>query len=53
MDFQQLLEKAVGNDVIVVERNVDVHVSAVRRKLGDHGDRIITIRGVGYKFAES
>ena len=49
----QLLEKAVGNDVIVVERNVDVHVSAVRRKLGDHGDRIITIRGVGYKFAES
>jgi len=48
----QLLDKAVGSDVIVVERNVDVHVSALRRKLKDYGDRIVTIRGVGYKFAE-
>jgi len=48
----QLLDKAVGSDVIVVERNIDVHISALRRKLGDYGDRIVTIRGVGYKFAE-
>ncbi|MGH7162591.1 MAG: response regulator [Planctomycetota bacterium] len=48
----QLLEKAVGNDVIVVERNIDVHVAALRRKLKDYGDRIVTIRGVGYKFSE-
>lgn len=48
----QLLEKVVGSDVIVIERNIDVHVSALRRKLKDYGDRIITIRGVGYKFAE-
>jgi len=48
----QLLDKVVGNDVIVVERNIDVHVSALRRKLGDYGERIVTIRGVGYKFAE-
>ena len=49
----QLLEKVVGNDVIVIERNIDVHISALRRKLKDYGPRIVTIRGVGYKFAES
>jgi DNA-binding response OmpR family regulator len=48
----QLLDKAVGSDVIVVERNIDVHISALRRKLKDYGERITTIRGVGYKFAE-
>lgn len=49
----QLLDRVVGDDVIVVERNIDVHVSALRRKLADYGDRIVTIRGVGYKFAET
>ncbi|MGQ0615347.1 MAG: response regulator [Planctomycetaceae bacterium] len=49
----QLLEKAVGNDVIVIERNIDVHIAALRRKLQDYGDRLVTIRGVGYKFAEN
>ncbi|MHC4957935.1 MAG: response regulator [Planctomycetota bacterium] len=49
----QLLEQAVGSDVIVVERNIDVHVSALRRKLGDYGARIVTVRSVGYKFAET
>jgi DNA-binding response OmpR family regulator len=49
----QLLDKVVGSDVIVVERNIDVHVAALRRKLGDYADRIVTVRGVGYKFADS
>jgi DNA-binding response OmpR family regulator len=49
----QLLDKVVGAEVIVVERNIDVHISALRRKLADYGNRIVTIRGVGYKFAES
>jgi DNA-binding response OmpR family regulator len=48
----QLLDKAVGTDVIVIERNIDVHISALRRKLEDYGDRLLTIRGVGYKFVE-
>jgi two-component system alkaline phosphatase synthesis response regulator PhoP len=48
----QLLDKAVGSDVIVIDRNIDVHVATLRRKLKDLGDRIVTIRGVGYKFAE-
>ena len=48
----QLLEHAVGTDVIVVERNVDVHISALRRKLDDYGSRLATVRGVGYKYLE-
>ena len=48
----QLLDKAIGPDVIVIDRNIDVHVATLRRKLKDYGDRISTIRGVGYKFAE-
>jgi two-component system, OmpR family, alkaline phosphatase synthesis response regulator PhoP len=48
----QLLDKAVGSDVVVIDRNIDVHVATLRKKLGDYGPRIITIRGVGYKFAE-
>lgn len=49
---QQLLDKAVGTDVIVVDRNIDVHVATLRKKLKDYGSRIVTIRGVGYKFAD-
>ena len=37
---------------LVIERNIDVHMSALRRKLEDYGDRLLTIRGVGYKFLE-
>jgi len=48
----ELLDRAVGSDVVVVERNIDVHVAALRRKLKDYGDRIVTVRGVGYKFAD-
>ena len=48
----QLLDKAVGPDVVVIDRNIDVHVATLRKKLEDYGDRIATIRGVGYKFAE-
>lgn len=31
-------------------RTVDVHVNRVRGKLGSHGRRIVTLRGVGYRF---
>ncbi len=48
----QLLDKVVGNDVIVVDRNIDVHISALRRKLKNEGERLRTVRGVGYKFNE-
>ncbi len=44
-----LMEAAVG-DAIVLERTIDVHIKALRRKLGNVGDAIETVRGVGYRF---
>jgi two-component system phosphate regulon response regulator PhoB len=48
-----LLDRAVGTDVIVSDRNIDVHVRAIRKKLGDAADWIETVRGVGYRFKDA
>ncbi len=45
----QILEKISGADTYVIDRNVDVHVRAVRKKLEDDAEFIQTVRGVGYK----
>jgi len=45
----QLLEKITGGDTYVIDRNVDVHVRAIRKKLEGDSDFIVTVRGVGYK----
>ena len=45
------LLREAGRDEVVGERTVDVHISKLRRKLGDdpkHPQRIQTVRGVGY-----
>lgn len=47
-DRQLILDKVWGNDVVVGDRTIDVHVRKLREKLGD--DIIKTIKGVGYKF---
>ncbi|MCY2930146.1 MAG: response regulator transcription factor [Planctomycetota bacterium] len=47
----QLMDQAIGLDVIVSDRNIDVHVTMLRRKLGKARDVIETVRGVGYRFA--
>jgi two-component system phosphate regulon response regulator PhoB len=44
-----LMDAAVG-DTIVLERTIDVHIKTLRRKLGDSGTHIETVRGVGYRF---
>ena len=49
----ELLDRVVGPDVFVTERNIDTHVKAVRRKLGEHGALIETVRGVGYRFSDA
>jgi phosphate regulon transcriptional regulator PhoB len=53
---EQLLNQTVGENIVVVDRNVDVHIRAIRRKLGDISpdsvNVIETIRGVGYRFME-
>jgi two-component system, OmpR family, phosphate regulon response regulator PhoB len=47
----QLMDAAIGEGAIVLERTIDVHVKTLRRKLGA-GDLIETVRGVGYRFRE-
>lgn len=49
---EQLLNRVVGEGVIVVDRNIDVHIRALRKKLGDRAAMIQTIRGVGYRFVD-
>lgn len=48
----QLMDAAIGEGAIVLERTIDVHIKTLRRKLGD-SDLIETVRGVGYRFRES
>jgi two-component system phosphate regulon response regulator PhoB len=48
---QQLMDAAIGEGSIVLERTIDVHVKTLRRKLG-LGELIETVRGVGYRFRE-
>jgi two-component system phosphate regulon response regulator PhoB len=50
---EQLLRHVIGEDVVILERNIDVHIRAVRKKLGTYSDLITTIRGVGYRFSDS
>lgn len=45
---QEILDKVWGQDVIVGDRTIDVHIRKIRQKLGI--DCIQTIKGVGYKF---
>jgi len=47
-----LLTRVIGEDAIVIDRNIDVHVRSIRKKLGAHRDLIGTIRGVGYRFKD-
>ena len=47
---EEILSHVWGNDVIVGDRTIDVHVRKLREKLGDH--HIVTIKGVGYKYED-
>jgi len=49
---QRLLDEVWGSDVTVTERTIDTHLKRLREKLGEAGERIETVRGVGYRFAE-
>jgi two-component system, OmpR family, phosphate regulon response regulator PhoB len=48
----QLMDAAIGEGAIVLERTIDVHIKTLRRKLGT-SDLIETVRGVGYRFRET
>lgn len=48
----QLLDDVQNDDAFIVDRNIDVHIAALRKKLGPHFNYIETVRGVGYRFKE-
>jgi two-component system phosphate regulon response regulator PhoB len=48
----QLLESVWRAQPDIQTRTVDMHVQRLRAKLGDAGEWIETIRGVGYRFRE-
>ncbi|GGO33234.1 winged helix-turn-helix domain-containing protein [Deinococcus humi] len=53
---ERLLERVWGHDFPSTTRVVDVHVTGLRRKLGDDAEAprfIETVRGVGYRFMEA
>ncbi|TRZ74445.1 MAG: DNA-binding response regulator, partial [Bacteroidetes bacterium] len=45
---EQIFEEVWGNDVIVGDRTIDVHIRRIREKLAS--DNIKTVKGVGYKY---
>jgi two-component system phosphate regulon response regulator PhoB len=47
-----LITAALGDEAFVLERTIDVHIRALRQKLGPQADLIETVRGVGYRFRE-
>lgn len=46
----ELMETSRGEDANSLERTIDVHVRALRKKLGHQADLIETVRGIGYRF---
>jgi two-component system phosphate regulon response regulator PhoB len=48
----RLIEAALGTGVAVTDRTIDVHITALRKKLGDAAGWVQTVRGVGYTFRE-
>jgi two-component system alkaline phosphatase synthesis response regulator PhoP len=48
---EEILNRVWGNETVVGERTIDVHIRKLREKLGD--DYIRTIKGIGYTFVNS
>lgn len=47
----QIVSAVRGEGTVLSSRAIDVHVAALRQKLGDRGDLIETVRGVGYRVS--
>lgn len=48
----ELIDAALGGDSLVLERTIDVHIRALRKKLGQHSDLVETVRGIGYRLRD-
>jgi len=49
----ELIDAALGDDAMVMERTIDVHIRSLRRKMGKKADLVETVRGVGYRFRDT
>ncbi len=50
---RELMALCLGNDALVLDRTIDVHICALRRKLGERGNMIETVRARGYRWKEA
>ena len=50
---EQLMQDAMGEHVVVSDRNIDVHIRAIRKSLGDHQKLVETVRSVGYRLKDN
>lgn len=48
----QLLDDVHNDNSFIVDRNIDVHIACLRKKLGPSFDWIETVRGIGYRFKD-
>lgn len=53
MSRDKLLEQVWGDDYVGESRTIDMHIKALRQKLGAAGEAIATVRNVGYKIGGS
>lgn len=49
---EQIMQRVWSNEVIVLDRTIDVNITRMRKKLGQYGNHIITRTGYGYGFEE-
>jgi two-component system phosphate regulon response regulator PhoB len=49
----QIVDAVRGEDTIISDRAIDVQIAGLRKKLGEFGDLIDTVRGVGYRFKDT
>ncbi len=47
---EEIFSQVWGNDVVVGDRTIDVHIRKLREKIGD--EHIVTVKGVGYKYED-
>jgi len=46
----QLIDHAIGVNTVVSDRTIDVHLTSLRKKLGEARDYLHTVRGIGYRL---
>jgi two-component system phosphate regulon response regulator PhoB len=49
---EQIIDRVKGPDYPVTDRAIDVHILSIRRKLGESGEKVETVRGIGYRFKD-